>query len=247
MTLWQRAPRAVYSVCGEDEYLSEDGLHAAGDEPGARHLGDEPGARHLVEEPSTPYLAQAPLRSSSSGRLVGLGLLVGVIVSAAVLVVLNRAHRPVGPSRVAVVQAGSAHTTARVSAYSAAGHGSVVGISNRAAPRARGALGFLSAPPSAQRSSAQRPSTQRPSTQRGSTQRGSTQRGSTQRGSTQRGSTQRGSTQRRSPASGSIGHDSTEPMRESAQPGPPSTSEAAWPGAQAPPTGGEFDFEARRR
>jgi hypothetical protein len=233
VTLWQRAPRAVYSVCGEDEYLSEDGLHVA---------GDELGARHLVDEPSTPYLAQAPSRSSSSGRLVGLGLLVGVIVSAVVLVVLNRAHRPVGPSRVAVVQAGSAHTTARVFADSAAGHGSVVGISNRAAPRARGALGFLSAPPSAQRGSAQGPSAQR-----GSAQGPSAQRGSAQRGSAQRGSTQRGSTQRRSPARGSIGHDSTEPMRESAQTGPPSTSEAAWPGAQAPPTGGEFDFEAKRR
>ncbi|MGC2373525.1 MAG: hypothetical protein WA484_06600, partial [Solirubrobacteraceae bacterium] len=147
MTLWQRAPRAVYSVCGEDECLSEDGLHAAGEEHGARHLG---------EEPSTTRLAQAPSRSASPGRLIGLGLLVGVILSAAVLVVLNRAHRPVGPSRVAVVQAGGAHTTARVSADSAAGHGSVVGISDRAAPRARGALGFLSAPPSTQRGSTQR-------------------------------------------------------------------------------------------
>jgi hypothetical protein len=217
VTLWHRVPRAVYSVYGEEEYLSEDGVHARGEEPSAHELG---------EEPSTPHLVEAPSRRSSPARLVGLGLLMGVIVSAAALVVLNVAHRPAAASST-VSHAGSAHTATHASIDGSVGHGSAVGVSNRAAPRARGALGFLSTPPS--------------------TQHDSPPHGSPPHDSPSHGSPSRRLTARRSPARGSIGHDSTESMRESAQPGPPSTSEAAWPGAQAPPTGGEFDFEARRR
>jgi hypothetical protein len=73
MTLWRRAPREVYRVYGEDEYLSEDSVHAR-------------------EEPS-PTLADERTRDSRSGRLVGLGLLAGVIVGAVGLVVLNASHQ----------------------------------------------------------------------------------------------------------------------------------------------------------
>jgi hypothetical protein len=78
MTLWHRAPREVYRVYAEDEYLAQSDAHA-----------DEQ--------------TWTPPSHSRSGRLVGLGLLVGVTVGAFALVALNASQRaPMAPqSRVA--------------------------------------------------------------------------------------------------------------------------------------------------
>jgi hypothetical protein len=79
VTLWKRAPRSVYSVYGEQEYLSGGDLDAG-------------------EQESSPAIAYEPSSASRSTRLLGLGLLVGVILSAIALVALNASH-PGAPSR----------------------------------------------------------------------------------------------------------------------------------------------------
>ncbi|MFZ1154971.1 MAG: hypothetical protein WAN93_08715 [Solirubrobacteraceae bacterium] len=92
MTLWHRAPREVYRVYGEDEYLAEGEIHAEG----YAHAEGE------VHAYSTAHVEEETRRSSLRGRaqgrrsqrLVGLGLLVGVAVGALGLVALNASHRP---------------------------------------------------------------------------------------------------------------------------------------------------------
>jgi hypothetical protein len=79
VTLWKRAPRSVYSVYGEQEYLSGGDLDAGEQEPSLA-------------------IAYEPSSASRSTRLLGLGLLVGVILSAIALVALNASH-PHTPSR----------------------------------------------------------------------------------------------------------------------------------------------------
>jgi hypothetical protein len=84
MTFWRRAPREVYRVYGEDEYLAE-GEHASAE----AHLADDgrPGQ-------AWSQATGAQVRAPHSGRLLGLGLLVGVTVGALGLVLLNASHRP---------------------------------------------------------------------------------------------------------------------------------------------------------
>jgi hypothetical protein len=67
MTLWRRAPRSVYQVYGEDQYLAGDG------EP-VREDRDE---------------AEVQSHGSRSGRLLAFGLLAGVMASALGLVALD--------------------------------------------------------------------------------------------------------------------------------------------------------------
>jgi hypothetical protein len=79
MTLWRRAPREVYRVYGEDEYLAED-------EPIVGELagtagGDGDGRHFTIGRSRSP--------GSRSGRLIGLGLVVGVTLGVAGLVVRN--------------------------------------------------------------------------------------------------------------------------------------------------------------
>ncbi|HEX4837473.1 MAG TPA: hypothetical protein VFV03_02975, partial [Solirubrobacteraceae bacterium] len=103
MTLWHRAPREVYRVYGEDEYLADD-APSAGD-------GSHPTQAHEHEIDHHAAAASWSHRSRS-GRLVGLGLLVGVTVSALGLVAVNTAHRPPAASRAGVTQiarAGAGH------------------------------------------------------------------------------------------------------------------------------------------
>jgi hypothetical protein len=84
--LWRRAPRAVYRVYGEDEYL--DAGEAAVGEDTNRGFGGE----HAAEDQHTAA-HQKPF-GLRLGRLVGIGLLVGVTVCAFGLVVGNVLHRP---------------------------------------------------------------------------------------------------------------------------------------------------------
>jgi hypothetical protein len=85
MTLWRRAPREVYRVYGEDEYLADDDGPAAEE----RYANSVPGQR----DDRHPSMTAARSHGSRPGRLVGLGLLVGVTAGALALVVLNASHR----------------------------------------------------------------------------------------------------------------------------------------------------------
>jgi hypothetical protein len=77
MSLWHRAPREVYRVYGEDEYLVGDPVPGAEDAPAEKVTLDE--------------------SFSHSRRLLGLGLLAVVTVGALALVVLNASHRSEEP------------------------------------------------------------------------------------------------------------------------------------------------------
>jgi hypothetical protein len=91
MSLWRRAPREVYRVYGEDEYLAE--------------------GAESPQEADLPHLAEPPpSRKSSSGRLVGLGLLAGVTVGTIGIVAINASRRVHVASRPGVAQSVRVHT-----------------------------------------------------------------------------------------------------------------------------------------
>lgn len=128
MMPWLRAPREVYRVYGEDEYLEgEDG--SASEQPRVS-AGDS------IEEDSHVALASATSRGSRQGRLIGLGLLVGVTVGAVGLLVVNMSHRSpprgLGSSRSTPARAFSPTLPARPG--SGAGHS---GRESEAKPSAR--------------------------------------------------------------------------------------------------------------
>jgi hypothetical protein len=81
MNLWQRAPREVYRVYGEDEFLAEDRA------PSAEHTAP------VGESPSIAHPGRTGAMWPSTARLLGLGLLLGVSVVALGLVLLNASHR----------------------------------------------------------------------------------------------------------------------------------------------------------
>lgn len=89
MSLWRRAPRQVYRVYGEDEYLAEE--HVAAD---AEFLRAEDS--HSYEKRSELGGA-APPTASRTPRLVGIGLLLGVTVGAAGLVLSHLSHEASTP------------------------------------------------------------------------------------------------------------------------------------------------------
>ena len=255
MTLWHRAPREGYRVYGEDEYLADDTL-SADEESFAPHVAGESFAPHVAEESwaqptgeeshRTPthehatyhYSAVAPpSHRSRSGRLVGLGLLAGVTLGAFGLVALNATHRsPAAPSA-AVAQTAHPDAAAHASTGVPADHGSVVHMPNSHAPRARvrarahadtharGATHF----------STEHPSTGHPSTGHPSTGHASTGHPSTWRV----GEPALPGGPAESVSKGTSAAAST----ESAQPWQSTTSEPMGSGAQAPPIGGEFEFE----
>lgn len=112
MTLWHRAPREVYRVYGEDEYLAENDVHAneessRADEGSQLSSATNDPSRVLdgaasedvrtvpaYRDEGHPTVVSSRSPGSRSGRLVGLGLLIGVTVGAFALVVLNASHRP---------------------------------------------------------------------------------------------------------------------------------------------------------
>ena len=80
MSLWRRAPRQVYCVYGQDEYLSEG--HPAGEtEP----PHDEPESDFVGRAPEVG--AAAAGARSRGPRLIGVGLLLGATIGAGGLVV----------------------------------------------------------------------------------------------------------------------------------------------------------------
>jgi hypothetical protein len=81
---WQRTPREVYRVYGEDEYLSAEDRPTS--EP---HLSDG----DSIGEDSSSALVSPISRSSHLGRLIGLGLLIAVTLGAISLVVVNMSRR----------------------------------------------------------------------------------------------------------------------------------------------------------
>jgi hypothetical protein len=100
MTFWHRAPREVYRVYGQDEYLAEDDLQVA--------------------EASSASPSGEEAHGSRSGRLVGLGVLVGVTVGALGLVMLNVSHQRSAAPRSVVAQSARARAAGRPSAVSRA-------------------------------------------------------------------------------------------------------------------------------
>ena len=103
LTLWQKAPREVYRVYGEDEYLS--GQDALASEQAAQSPAGQEGPQPFHGEGS---------HNSRSGRLMGLGLLLGVIAGAIGLVVVNASH-PHVPRSSSVARGGPASIATRLS------------------------------------------------------------------------------------------------------------------------------------
>jgi hypothetical protein len=93
---WRRTPRAVYRVYGEDEYLD------AGEVGVEEDTNPTFGGEYASDDQHTTT-HRRPL-GSRSGRLVGIGLLVGVTVCALGLVVANVLHRPSVATRSGFVQ-----------------------------------------------------------------------------------------------------------------------------------------------
>ena len=234
MTLWHRAPREVYRVYGQDEYLADDAL-SADDESFAPHAAEESWAPPTGKESHrTPTHAHAayqhsavapPSHSSRSGRLVGLGVLMGVTVGALGLVVLNVSHRLPAAPRVVAAQTTHAGAAAHASVDAPISHRSVVRMSNGPASRMRA--------PARARTRAPRHSSA------GSALAGSASTGSPSTGSPSTWSAGGDTTV----APTSAGSASKAASVESAQPPRPTTSEPTRPGAQAPPIDGEFEFE----
>ncbi len=89
MMPWQRAPREVYRVYGEDEYLSAE------DRPTSERPHVSGG--DSIGEGSSSALVSPISRGSHLGRLIGLGLLVIVTIGAISLVVVNMSRRSPSP------------------------------------------------------------------------------------------------------------------------------------------------------
>jgi hypothetical protein len=90
MSLWRRAPRQVYRVYGEDEYLAEE--HVAADAEFLREAEDSRSYENASE-----IRAAAHPTGSRTPRLVGVGVLLGVTVGAAGLVFLHLSHEASPP------------------------------------------------------------------------------------------------------------------------------------------------------
>lgn len=114
MSLWRRAPRQVYRVYGEDEYLAEE--HVAAD---TEFLGEAEDPRSY-ESGSEIRTAAHPTGSRTS-RLVGVGLLLGVTVGAAGLVLSHLSHET-SPPRVSLPGPSVLHHMSGASSRSVSQH-----------------------------------------------------------------------------------------------------------------------------
>lgn len=86
MSLWRRAPRQVYRVYGEDEYLSE--------EPEAADVEYLQKTEDSVPRETRPEIGvEAPPTGSRTPRSVAIGLLLGVTIGAAGLVFSHLSHK----------------------------------------------------------------------------------------------------------------------------------------------------------
>jgi hypothetical protein len=91
MSLWNRAPRQVYEVHGEDDYVTHDDA--------------------TPNECAAPQLDTSVVSSPRSGGVLGLALLVVVTLGAVALVLLALSHAPAGRHTVAErqVPSGDSH------------------------------------------------------------------------------------------------------------------------------------------
>jgi hypothetical protein len=121
MSLWQRAPREVYRVYGDDQYLEGESF-AEGDgaqreqttevAPEESTTGSWTAFAGGAPAPPAGNDGSSPLRSSRShaGRMLGFGLLVGVSLATLAVLLLNLSHRqevaPESPAHGPRVQAG---------------------------------------------------------------------------------------------------------------------------------------------
>lgn len=105
MSLWRRAPRQVYRVYGEDEYLAEE--HVADESEDLRCVERSGLGENQAEvevSPAVggrkrgPEVGSLSFTGSRTPRLVGVGLLLGVTVGAAGLVLSHLTHEA-SPSR----------------------------------------------------------------------------------------------------------------------------------------------------
>lgn len=90
MSLWRSAPRQVYRVYGEDEYLAEEPLAAD-----AELLREAEDSRSY--EKGSELGAATSSVGSRTPRLVGIGLLLGATVGAAGLVLSHLSHEASPP------------------------------------------------------------------------------------------------------------------------------------------------------
>src|ERR1700722_3634327 len=104
MSFWHRAPREVYRVYGEDEYLAGDGSSAGGSVPADEDLpvedealGDAATAESyssLSSRRDATFSSSLDSSRTRTRRLLGLGVLAVVTGGTLGLVVLNASHRP---------------------------------------------------------------------------------------------------------------------------------------------------------
>ena len=92
MSLWRRAPRQVYCVYGEEEYLSEE--HAAGETELPRQMT---GTGSFEQDPEITGEMRSRAGSHTS-RLIWVGLLLGVMFGTGALFV-SYLTREISPSR----------------------------------------------------------------------------------------------------------------------------------------------------
>jgi hypothetical protein len=85
MTLWRRAPREVYRVYGEEEYLAGGEANVRDERRLEMDAASDEETRRFSHGEKAPSL--------SPSRLIGLGLLVCVALVAFVLVLSNATHR----------------------------------------------------------------------------------------------------------------------------------------------------------
>ena len=101
MSLWRRAPRQVYCVYGQDEYLSE--AASAGDTELQQHEAERDFADRAPE-----VGVAAPGARSRGPRLIGVGLLLGAAIGAGGLVV-SHLHSQSSPPRAGASASSAAH------------------------------------------------------------------------------------------------------------------------------------------
>ncbi|HEY5287056.1 MAG TPA: hypothetical protein VIJ50_08125 [Solirubrobacteraceae bacterium] len=104
MSIWRRAPREVYRVYGEDQYLEGQAAPEGEATPHEQESTVEPDNRGVgpwtTAAWEAPYVSNGDPGSSfarqggtHAGRVIGVGLLVGVGLATLALVFLNLSHR----------------------------------------------------------------------------------------------------------------------------------------------------------
>jgi hypothetical protein len=128
MSLWNRAPREVYRVYGEDQYregetapegetVAQEAITPPAPDSRARASWATLATDVSPASPGTSGSSSAPPRGLHTGRLIGAGLLMGVGFATLALVFLNMSHRhgaapvPVGQGDRVKVEQGRGHVS----------------------------------------------------------------------------------------------------------------------------------------